>query len=75
MKKVIVKTIKAVLCAAFWIILWHLAAMKVDLEVILPSPAAVAFRLLELMRDGEFYLTAFTSLLRVLTGIIAGVLI
>ena len=75
MKKIIVKTIKAVLRAAFWIILWHLAAMKVDLEVILPSPAAVAFRLLELMRDGEFYLTAFTSLLRVLTGIIAGVLI
>jgi len=75
MKKFLFKTIKAVLCAAFWIIIWLVAALKVDLEVILPSPLTVFSRLYELILTKEFYLTALSSLSRVLSGIIIGVLI
>lgn len=75
MKKFLLKTIKAVLCAAFWITIWHIAALKVNLEVILPSPLTVLSRLCELMLTKDFYLIALSSLWRVLSGIISGVLI
>lgn len=75
MKKFLLKTIKAVLCAAFWIIIWHIAAIKVGLEVILPTPLTVFARLIELMQTKEFYLTALSSLVRVLTGIVSGMII
>lgn len=75
MKKITLKILKAVACAAFWILIWYFAAVSVDLEVILPSPLTVGKKLLSLMREAEFYVIALTSLWRILSGIIAGVLI
>lgn len=75
MKKFLLKTIKAVLCAAFWIMIWHFAAVKVGLEVILPTPMTVFLRLIDLIKTKDFYLTSLSSLARVVSGIVSGMVI
>lgn len=56
------------LAAAFWLLLWHLAASRLALPLLLPSPAAVLCRLGELAVTGAFWQTIAYSLLRILAG-------
>lgn len=56
-----------------WVLLWQLAAMAVDIPLLLPSPLAVLQRLWQLCREGEFWYTVLTSLCRILLGFAAGV--
>ena len=56
-----------------WVLLWQLAAMAVDIPLLLPSPLAVLQRLWQLCGEGEFWYTVFTSLCRILLGFAAGV--
>ena len=58
----------------FWLLVWTAAAALVGQELLLPSPAQTARKLLELASAAEFWLTVGQSVLRVLTGILAAVL-
>ena len=67
---------------AFWLGVWQLAAILVDRsvegkgnELLLPYPATVCSALMRLMREGEFFLTVFTSLGRILLGLILGTIL
>ena len=52
--KTINKIIKAVLVAAFWLLLWYIAAKAIGKELLLPSPLTVVKRLSELILTGVF---------------------
>ncbi|MBR6794226.1 MAG: ABC transporter permease subunit [Clostridia bacterium] len=62
------KLARTVAVLAFWILIWHLIALKVDLTVLVPTPAEVAKRLADLMSQGEFYLIVSNSIIRILSG-------
>ncbi len=73
--KFIKSLLKTLAVAAFWILIWYLAALQVGKELLLPSPLSVVKRLSELASTREFYITTAFSLLRVMTGIILAALI
>lgn len=54
--------------AAVWLVLWQLAAWRLDLPLLLPSPAAVLGRLARLAGQGQFWLTIGRSLAHILAG-------
>jgi len=57
----------------FWLGVWQLAAAAVGQELLLPGPAAVGRRLLELAAGAAFWQTALASLLRIFGGLLLGV--
>ena len=57
----------------FWLLVWTAAAALAGQELLLPSPAQTARKLLELASGAEFWLTVGRSVLRVLTGILTAV--
>ncbi len=59
----------------FWLGLWFLAAQAVGKELLLPSPALVLRRLLELAASPDFWFTVACTLLRVSVGILAATLL
>lgn len=59
----------------FWLGVWQLVAMLVDLELLLPTPVAVGRSLAALAGTAEFWLSALYTLLRVLMGLAGGVLL
>ena len=65
---------RILLIAAFWIGLWAFAAWRVGKPLLVPSPAAVLTRLLELAQTKEFYTVVGNSLWNVLSGILIAVL-
>ena len=71
--------ISALIPPAFWLGVWQLAAIWVDRSVdgkgndlLLPYPATVWASLVRLVRESEFFLTVFTSLGRILLGLVLG---
>jgi len=67
---------------AFWLGVWQLAAILVERrlngrgnELLLPYPATVWRALVRLVGEGEFLLTVFTSLGRILLGLVLGAVI
>lgn len=56
-----------------WVLIWQLAAMAMNIPLLLPSPVAVLQRLWQLCGEGEFWYTVLTSLCRILLGFAAGV--
>ncbi|MBP1576273.1 MAG: ABC transporter permease subunit [Oscillospiraceae bacterium] len=57
---------------AFWLLFWHLAAVITNIPILLPTPVSVAKTLFSLLPDGSFWLTVFSSLLRVTAGFFLG---
>lgn len=55
----------------FWLILWQAACWAAGQELLIASPLQVGRRLLELAVTGDFWLTAGSSLLRILAGFAA----
>ena len=69
----------ALIPPAFWLGVWQLAAFCVDErlsgkgnELLLPYPATVCSALVRLLGEGEFFLTVFSSLGRILMGLALG---
>lgn len=60
--------------AVIWILVWYMASLAVGKELLLPSPFSVIKRLGELLKTGDFYMSAAVSLVRVLLGIISATL-
>ena len=69
------KTIKYVLICAIWIALWTILALFVNNTVFLPSWQDVLMRLFELFFNGNFWVTVFASLMRVLLGYLLGIIL
>ncbi|MBR2080667.1 MAG: ABC transporter permease subunit [Oscillospiraceae bacterium] len=57
------------------LLLWQLAAMLVDLPVLLVSPLQVLRRLLTIWREPDFFLTVWHSLLRIALGFAAALVL
>lgn len=57
---------------AFWLGVWQLAAQSIGQALLLPGPVPVLRQLLELSGTGLFWQSALYSLLRVLSGFLAG---
>lgn len=72
MKK-IQRLLRILLVTAFWIGVWAVIALWVGKPLLLPSPAAVATRLWELIQTAEFYSTTFNSLANIVTGIVIAI--
>ena len=64
---------RVLLPVLFWLGVWQLAASAVGQELLLPGPAAVGRRLLELAAGAVFWQTALASLLRIFGGLLLGV--
>lgn len=58
---------------AFWLLVWELLALRVGSALLLPAPAAVARRTLELVASARFWRITGLSLARILCGVAAGV--
>ena len=68
------KLFSAGLSVAFWLLIWHWAATKVNEPLLLPTPGSVFDRLCELCLTQTFWLYSLRSLLRVVLGILSGAL-
>ncbi len=68
------RLLRTALPLAFWLGVWQLAAGAVGQEFLLPGPATVGRRLLELAATVAFWETTFHSLVRVFGGLLAGAL-
>lgn len=60
---------------AVWLGVWQLASWWVGRDLLLPSPASVAACLVELGQTGEFWLSAASTLARVVGGLVGGVVL
>ena len=69
------KLLYGVLVFAFWIAVWQLSAIAVGREVILPAPLAVCRRFAALAVTAPFWRATLFSLLRIMGGYAAGVLV
>ncbi len=69
-KKLIKSILSTLAVAAFWILIWYLAALQVGKELLLPTPFSVLKRLVEIMETKEFYITTAYSLIRVMGGVL-----
>lgn len=59
----------------FWLLVWQLASMALDQEILLVSPLRVLARLGELMLTSDFYRSVFFSLGRIGAGFFLAVLL
>lgn len=57
----------------FWIVIWYIAAEKLNKRILLPSPIDVFVRLKELLVSDEFNISVFNSFCRILKGFLMGV--
>ena len=69
------KALRRLAVAAFWLMVWQLAAAAVGKELLLPGPVAVLKKLIALASTGAFWRTLARSILRVLTGILSAVIL
>lgn len=67
--------LRLLLPAAFWLLVWQLAAMAVGTELLLPTPGATAAALVRLSVLPLFWRSAGASVLRILLGLLAGTLL
>lgn len=63
------------LAAAFWLLVWQLASMLVNQEVVLSPPLTVLTALWQLMGTEQFWLSLGASFLRIIGGFLLGVLL
>ena len=73
--KVAKTLLKIIAVAAFWIAVWWLAAKRVGVDFLLPSPLSVGKELLRLLPDASFWLITATSLLRMIWGILISLIL
>jgi len=70
MKKIAVKVGKNALAIAFWVAVWLIIALIVNEKLIVPTPWAVLQAFGEIIKAGDFWLSASTSFVRVILGVI-----
>ena len=60
--------LKTPVALAVWLAIWYIASEIIGMEILIPSPSAVAGAFSELLCEKEFYISCFSSLSKVLTG-------
>lgn len=65
--------LKFTLIGFFWILVWYILALIIDLPLIFPSPLSVIIRLGELLTKWGFYKIALLSFVRIIIGIFIAV--
>ena len=68
------RRLRKILALAFWLLVWQLCAMKVGKELILPSPFAVVRALAVLAGQTDFWLNTVTTIVRIISGYLLGVI-
>lgn len=66
---------KAVAVFLFWILIWYLLSLKVNKQLLLPSPVSVLTRMAELMKSAIFWEITFGTIGRIMLGVIVAVLL
>jgi len=69
------RLIKCIAVPLFWVAVWQGLATVVDSPLLLPAPGTVLLRLGELAASAAFWRTAAASLLRILCGALAAVVL
>lgn len=69
------KLIRIIIPPVFWLGVWQLASMAVELDLLLPSPLAVWRSLTALAAAGDFWLSVLFTLLRIFAGLLMGTVI
>ena len=69
------KILRYTLIGVIWLAIWQITAMIINQELLFPAPLPVLLRIGELLLSASFYSTIGISLLRVLTGMLAGIII
>ena len=69
------KIIKGLLVFLFWMAVWQLLSMAVDIEFLLPSPLATAKALIRNASTAKFWLSVAYSVSRVLLGFASAVIV
>jgi NitT/TauT family transport system permease protein len=75
MKNKTLSTAKFILPLIFWLGVWEIASLIVNHSYFLPSVPDTFLALGEILSTGEFYLVVLLSIVRVLLGIVFGVLL
>ncbi len=75
MKNKIIKRF-SITCAiiVFWTLIWYAAAILVNSKLLLPTPHDTLFALIELLSTQEFYTVVVFTMLRVISGLVIGIL-
>lgn len=68
------KTVRVLLSAAFWILVWQAAAWAVGSGLLLPSPLETGRALFRLAATWTFWKSCLSTLLRVFAGFLLGML-
>jgi uncharacterized membrane protein YraQ (UPF0718 family) len=74
-KKTLLRICQAIGVWAFWLLVWFVGAMAMDLEILLPSPTQTVKSLAMLATTTLFWKSLGLSMLRVLIGILCSVVI
>ncbi len=74
MRTKLLKAFKSLLVALLWIGVWYLAAFRVGNKLLLPSPYDTAVALLDLISEANFYKAVAFTLIRVLLGLVIGII-
>ncbi len=72
-KKKLVSTAAIAASVAVWLIIWQIAASRIDISFILPTPVAVFKEIAALIPQREFISTVAGSMLRVFAGYFLGI--
>jgi NitT/TauT family transport system permease protein len=75
MKDKIKKILISLAVLVFWLCVWEICARIIDLEFVLPTVTATEKALSQLMQTKAFYITIQSSLLRIFSSFILGVII
>ncbi len=67
------KIFKGVAISALWLLIWQLAALIVNSQLLIPTPLETLKALCVLGQTGQFYLAVLKSLLRIIIGFALGV--
>lgn len=72
-KPIVKKSLRLLLAAAVWLLVWQIVYSIIGREVLFASPLSVFQRLFELVRTGGFWLKTGSSLLGITEGYLLGV--
>lgn len=75
MSKKVKSTIFTAAAVLFWIAVWYIAALRIGKPLLLPTPADTLRTLVDLAREGEFWLVCLESVWRIFLGALAGVVL
>lgn len=66
-------TLLILLSTVFWLAVWHVASIKINLDLIIPSPIDALKKTAELMGNGNFLKICLGSVVRIFLGAVIGV--